>query len=96
MDHSSLDGVLFPGHAETIAGVELSVRGLQDVARRQLLGSIVVAVLIAGVAGLSAMQPNRGVAAARPGQVSPTVWRPAFATPTSQNIAAVKRKSDTP
>jgi hypothetical protein len=96
MDHSSPDDVQFPGREEAIAGVELSVRGLQDVARRQLLGSIVVAILIAGVAGLAAMQPSREVVAARSGQISPTVWRPTFATPTSQNVAAVKRKKETP
>jgi hypothetical protein len=75
MDHSSPDDVLFHGREDAIAGVELSVRGLQDVARRQLRGSIAVAILIAGVAGLAGMQSNREVAAARSGQISPTVWR---------------------
>ena len=96
MDRSSPDDVLLNGREEAIAGVELSVRGLQDVARRQLLGSVVVAILIAGVAGLAAMHPSHEVAAARPAQISSTVWRPTFATPASQNVAAVKRKKETP
>jgi hypothetical protein len=96
MDRASPDDVLLPRREDAIAGVELSVRGLQDVARRQLQGSIVVAILIAGVAGLAGMQSNRQVAAARSGQISPTVWRATFATPTSQNVAAVKRKKETP
>jgi hypothetical protein len=96
MDRSSPDDVLVPGREEAIAGVELSVRGLQDVARRQLVGSIVVAILIAGVAGLAAMQPTHEVAAARPGQILPTVWRPTLATPPTQIVAAVKRKKETP
>jgi len=96
MDHLSPDDAPLQVGEEAIAGVELSIRGLQDVARRQLKGSIAVAVLIAGVAGLTAMQPARGPTAVRPAQISPIVWRPTFATPPSQNVAAVKRKKETP
>jgi hypothetical protein len=96
MDRASRDISGFGQCEEAIAGVELSVEGIRAVARRQLAGSIVVALLIAGVAGLSATRPSRDLAAAPSRQIFPVVRQPTFSTPLEHNLAAVKRTKEIP
>ena len=96
MDRPSRDNSECRQCEEAIAGVELSVEGIRAVARRQLVGSIVVAVLIAGVAGLSATRPARDLAAAPFKPILPTVQQPTFATPPRHELAAVKRNKEVP
>ena len=78
-----------------IAGIDLSVSGIQAVARRQLIGSIVVAIFVSIVACLVGAAPvhDNSIASA---QYLPTVQQPIFVTPASQNIAAMKHKNEVP
>ena len=96
MDRPSLDNSGFRQGDEAIAGVELSVEGIRAVARRQLVGSIVVAFLIASVAGLMATQPARDLAASPFRPILPTVQQPTFARPPQHELAAVKRDKEVP
>ena len=71
-----------------VPGTGLSVDALQSVARRQLIGSIVVAVGVVAVAALTAMQPARNQIAAAPSHNFAVVQQPSFVT---QHFAAEKR-----
>lgn len=71
-----------------VAGTGLSVDALQSVARRQLIGSVVVALGVVAVAALIAMQPIRPEVAAKPSHNFAVVQQPNFVT---QHFAAEKR-----
>ncbi len=71
-----------------VAGTGLSVDALQSVARRQLVGSVVVAVGVVAVAALIAVQPMRPDVAATPSHNFAIVQQPSFVT---QHFAAEKR-----
>ena len=78
-----------------MAGIDLSVSGIQAVARRQLVGSIVVTIFVSIVACLVAAAPAHETATA-PAQYSPRVQQPIFVTPPGRNIAAMKHKNEVP
>jgi hypothetical protein len=65
---------------ETIEGAALTVDDLRLVARRQLVGSIVVALLITAIAGLAALKPTHKEVASAPTHAFPIVRQPTFAT----------------
>jgi hypothetical protein len=84
------------GRDDSMAGTGLSVGAIQGVARRQLVGSIVVAIFIAAVAGLAAMKPARTDAIASPSHGFAVVQQPVFTTPPSHHIAAAKSAAEVP
>jgi len=71
-----------------VAGTGMSVDALQSVARRQLIGSVVVAVGVVAVAVLVAMQPTRPDVAMTRSHNFAVVQQPSFVT---QHFAAEKR-----
>jgi len=82
------------GDESVVLGTGLSIDALGSVARRQLVGSIVVACGIAAAAILAALGPI-GVDAAD-GQAAhnfPVVQHPAFATSAGHDIAALKTRA---
>jgi hypothetical protein len=84
--------VQFLRSESVVPGTGSSVLGLQSAARRQLVGSAVVAVGIALVAGLTALRPVHDDAAAVQTHRF-AVQEPTFATPVDHNIAAAKQRS---
>jgi len=79
-----------------VAGTGLSVSAVQSVARRQLIGSIVVAGLIAAVAGFTALRPVHTASLAAVNHAFPSVQQPVMETPASDRLAAVKRQIELP
>jgi hypothetical protein len=82
---------------DTIEGVGLTIGEMQAVARRQLVGSVVVAILVVTVAGLVALRsthlagPNYTTAHNIRG-----VQQPSFLTPSEHLIATTKRAAEVP
>jgi len=95
MDAQSSNDPEFVQSGGGIAGIDLSVSGIQAVARRQLIGSVVVAIFLSIVAYLMAAAPVHDNATAS-AQYLPTVRQPIFVTPASRNIAAMKHKNEVP
>ena len=84
-------------HGEDAIGrVGLSVGAVQSVARRQLIGSIVVALLIAAVAGIAALKPISSVATTAPAHGFAVIQQPTFMTLPDQRISATKRNIEVP
>ena len=75
-----------------VRGTGLSVSALQSVARRQLVGSIVVAGIIAVVAALMALQPIHSEATNAPAHSFAVVRQPAFVA-SAEHIVAMKRQT---
>jgi hypothetical protein len=75
-----------------VPGTGSSVLGLQSAARRQLVGSAVVALGIVVVAGLTALRPAHDELTVVQGHRF-AVQQPIFATPVNHNVAAVKQRS---
>jgi len=90
MDRLSSDRLESIGLDDEIAGTGLTVSAMQGVARRQLIGSIAVAIFVAAVAGLAAMKPARIDTAAAPTRGFAVVQQPVLTTPAGQHIAATK------
>jgi hypothetical protein len=78
-----------------VSGTGLSVSGLQSVARRQLVGSIVVLAMIAVVSALMALQPVHSEATNAPAHNFALVLQPTFVTPV-EHIVAMKRQAISP
>jgi len=78
-----------------VSGTGLSVSGLQSVARRQLVGSIVVLAMIAVVSALIALQPVHNEATNASAHSFAVVLQPTFVTPAEQ-IVAMKRQATSP
>jgi hypothetical protein len=76
-----------------VPGTGLSVGTLQSVARRQLVGSIVVAAIIAVVAGFSALRPIHSESEGTVAHNFATVQQPVLATP---RLAAAKHATELP
>jgi hypothetical protein len=93
---SGFDEPEFTHGEDAIGGVGLSVGAVQSVARRQLIGSIVVALLIAAVAGTAALKPIYSVATTAPAHGFAVIQQPTFVTLPDQRIAATKRKIEVP
>ena len=68
--------------------------GLQSVARRQLVGSIVVVAIIAVVSALVALQPVHSEATNAPAHSFAVVRQAAFVA-SAQHILALKRQAAT-
>jgi len=77
-------------------GTGLSVSMLQSVARRQLVGSIVVGAIIVIFAGLTALRPAHTDVAGTAARSMATVQQPVLATPSNRRVAAVKRETELP
>jgi hypothetical protein len=74
----------------TVPGTQLSVGALQSVARRQLVGSVIAAIVVAAVAGLAALRPPRKEAIRR------GIQAPSLLTPPEHLTAAVKSATELP
>jgi len=81
---------------QTIAGVGLSVASMQAVARRQLVGSVVVAMLIAAAAGLTAIRPGGSHDTSRSAHDFADIQQPTFVTAPGAQMAAMKHDFETP
>jgi hypothetical protein len=97
MEETSSDSIDSIEHDDTIDGVGLTVGAMQAVARRQLVGSVVVAILVATVAGVVAL---RSTHLAEPTFATAHnvrgVQQPTFVTPPEHLIAATKRALEVP
>jgi hypothetical protein len=70
----------------------LSVGEIQSVACRQLVGSFVVAVVIAAAAAFTALRPvSYDTAVVAPHNVA-VIQQPSFVTPLGQRVAAIKQR----
>ena len=69
----------------------LSVEEVQSVARRQLIGSLVVAIVIAVATGLTALRPAYRDGAEVAAHRAPVVQQPSFAAPTGPRYSVAKR-----
>jgi hypothetical protein len=79
-----------------VPGTGLSVSMVQSVARRQLVGSIVVLAIIGVFAALTALRPAHTASVAAAAHGFPTVQQPVLETPASDRLAAVKRHTELP
>ncbi|HLW93042.1 MAG TPA: hypothetical protein VKS78_17300 [Roseiarcus sp.] len=77
-------------------GTGLTVSGIQSVARRQLVGSVVVAVLVVAVAGFVALRPAHSVPAEANAHKFAIVQQPVFETPADHRFAAAKHQTELP
>jgi len=93
---SGFDEPEFTRGEDVIVGVGLSVAAMQSVARRQLIGSIVVGLLIAAAAGLAALRPAYRLATAAPTHGFALAQQPMFVTLADQRLAATKRAIEVP
>jgi hypothetical protein len=81
---------------EAIHGLGISVGAMRSVARRQLAGSVVVAVLVVTVAGLTAVRFDHRDVAYLTAHGSPSVQQPIFVTPTDRVTAAINHRTEVP
>jgi hypothetical protein len=81
---------------DDIGGTGLSVGAMQGVARRQLVGSLVVAMFIAAVAGLAAIKPARNDAISPPTRGFAVIQQPVFTTPAGDHMAAARNAIEVP
>jgi len=79
-----------------VGGTGLSVGMLRSVARRQLVGSIVVAATIVIFAGLTALRPAQTDVAGTAVRSTATVQQPVLATPSNHRVAVVKHETELP
>jgi hypothetical protein len=75
-------------HESVVPGTGLSVGALQSVARRQFVGSVVVAIGIVAIAALTAFRPAHLEASKTPSHNFAIVQQPSFVT---QHYAATKQ-----
>jgi hypothetical protein len=83
-------------YEEEIEGLGITVEAMQAVARRQFVGSFIVAVFVVGVAGLMASRPTHQDFSEATAQTARSVQQPTFAAPRDHVVAAVKRTIETP
>jgi hypothetical protein len=79
-----------------VPGTGLTVSSLQSVARRQLIGSVVVLAVIAIFAAFTALRPPHTASVAAVSRPFPSVEQPILETPASDRLAAVKHQSELP
>jgi pilus assembly protein Flp/PilA len=84
------------GDEEVIDKGRLSVGEMQGVARRQLVGSVAVAILVVAVAALTAMRPASRDATFPPAHRVTFIQQPAFMTPPGRHAAAAKYELEVP
>jgi len=68
-----------------------SLREVQSTARRQLVASLLAAVVIAAIAGLTGLRPTYRDTAEAAAHSFATVQQPSWATPPGQRVAAGAR-----
>jgi hypothetical protein len=97
MEEMSNDSFDSAQRDDAIDGVGLTIGAMQAVARRQLVGSVVVAILVATVAGVVAL---RSTDLAAPSFATAHnirgVQQPTFVTPPEHLIATTKRAVEVP
>jgi hypothetical protein len=81
---------------DVIHGVGISVGAMRSVARRQLSGSVVVAVLVVAVTGLTAVRFDHREVAYLTAHRFPSVQQPIFVKPTDRVTAAINHKTEVP
>jgi len=81
---------------DAIGDVGLSVAAIQTVARRQLIGSVVVALFIVSAAGVATLKPVYRAAPTAQTHSLAVVQQPTFATSPAQRVAAATREVETP
>jgi hypothetical protein len=77
-------------HSEN-AGLGLAVEDVPSVARRQLIGSLVAAAVIAAIAGATAFRPAHQDVAGLASHKSTGVQQATFATYGGERVATIKR-----
>ena len=77
-------------------GFALSVGELRSVARRQLIGSVAVAFVIAAVAGMMALRPTSHDGRYASAHNFPIVQQPTIVTSTEHLAATVNRATEVP
>ena len=78
---SDLDDLNFVRGEDIIEGFGLTAVAMRSVARRQLVGSIVVALLIAAAVGVAAMKPIRKADTTAPTHRFAVIRQPTFVLP---------------
>jgi len=87
----------WPGYEEDDdEGFAPSVGELRSVARRQLIASIAVVVVIAAVAGMAALQPTHREGQYASARNFPIVEKPVIVTSTEHFAATVNRAAELP
>jgi hypothetical protein len=81
---------------DVIEGVGITVGAMQAVARRQLAGSVVVAIIVAAFAVMAALRPGHYDAAYTTARALPGVQQPILVTPSDHVVAAAKRGVEVP
>ena len=81
---------------DAIGGLGLGADEMRSVARRQLAGSIAVAVVIAAFAGLMAVRPVHREAQYAAAHKSSVIQKPVFVTPPEHLLAAVNGATELP
>ncbi|HLW92551.1 MAG TPA: hypothetical protein VKS78_14800 [Roseiarcus sp.] len=81
---------------DVIEGVGITVGAMQGVARRQLAGSIVVAMLVAAVAAMTTMSSARHETGYATARYAPVVQQPTFVASPDRVVAAAKRQTELP
>jgi hypothetical protein len=79
-----------------VPGTGLTVSTLQSVARRQLVGSVVVLAVIAVFAAFTALRPVHTASVAAVNHSFPSVQQPTMETPASDRLAAAKHQTELP
>jgi hypothetical protein len=93
---SGLDEPEFSLDRNVNGGAGLSVAAMQAVARRQLVGSVVVALFIMSAAGVAALKPVYRPATAAQTRSFALVQHAAFTILPAQRVAAATREIETP
>ncbi len=86
------DGVESAPDGSVVAGTGLSVGALGSVARRQLVGSLVAACVIAATAAVMELRPVRTETTDGRAHSLFVVQNPTFAAPARYDIAAIKQR----
>jgi hypothetical protein len=81
---------------EDVGGLGLSVGEVRSVARRQLIGSVVAAMVVAAAAGVMAVQAARHAEPYVTAHNFPVVQKPTLVTPPGRLTAAVNRAAEVP
>jgi hypothetical protein len=83
-------------YEEEIEGLGITVEAMQAVARRQFVGSFIVAMFVVGAAGLTASRSTYQNLSETTAQTARSVQQPTFAAPRDHVVAAAKRTIETP
>lgn len=93
---SGFDEPEFTHGEDAISGVGLSFGAMRSVARRQLIGSIVVALIITAAVGMVALRPVNSNETTVLRHSFAIIQQPTFVVLPNQRIAATKREMGVP